>query len=63
MALTLLFVLALFVAFWQTIIFVGNALNKTLNTYSSFSIFIYKYFKYRLRALQFIINHSKICHY
>lgn len=41
MALTLLFVLALFVAFWQTIIFVGNALNKTLNTYSPFSIFIY----------------------
>lgn len=41
MALTLLFVLALFVAIWQTIIFVGNALNKTLNTYSSFNILMY----------------------
>lgn len=31
--------------------------------FSSFSFFIYKYFKYRLRALRFIITHSKICHY
>lgn len=41
MALILLFVLALFVAIWQTIIFVGNALNKTLNTYSPFNILMY----------------------
>lgn len=41
MALILLFVLALFVVIWQTIIFVGNALNKTLNAYSPFSIFMY----------------------
>ena len=41
MALILLFVLALFVVIWQTIIFVRNALNKTLNTYSPFGILMY----------------------
>ena len=41
MLITLLFILALFVAIWQTIIFVGCALNKTLDTYTPFSIIVY----------------------
>lgn len=41
MDLVLLFVLAIFMVIWQTIIFVGNALNKTLNTYKPLNIFVY----------------------
>lgn len=37
----LLFVLALFIAIWQTILFIGNALNKSLNAYKPFNIFMY----------------------
>ena len=38
---TLLFVLALFMVIWQTILFAGNALNKTLETYTTLNIIIY----------------------
>ena len=34
---TLLFILALFVAIWQTIIYVRCSLNKTIDTYTPFS--------------------------
>ena len=37
----LLFVLALFIAIWQTILFIGNALNKSINMYKPLNIFIY----------------------